>query len=154
MRRLHGHEHKHDQDHKHDHHAHEDHHHDHEHDHSHDDDYNNEYDIYPAEFIRLFESNEFKGKIIDVREDWEYERLHIEGSFSIPLRRLAEELHQFDKNDTYYILCSQGIRSSFAVEYLLSSDYQSVFNIQTGIFGVAEHLDHDSKRVPWLISSE
>jgi rhodanese-related sulfurtransferase len=148
--------------HQHDHptHEHHDHDHDHPHDHSphthehhnhdHDDDYNNEYDVYPKEFISMYESPTFVGSILDVRDEWEYEQLHIENSTSIPLRKIAEHVNKLDRDGLYYVICSQGIRSSFAAEFLLSCGFTRVYNIQTGIMGISETVDAQSYNPSWL----
>jgi rhodanese-related sulfurtransferase len=138
----HDHHHSHDHSHKHDHH--------HHHKHDHDDDYDNEFDIYPQEFLDLYEQPSFSGKIIDVREDWEFERIKIEGSISVPLRQFPEQIDRLDQDETYYLICSQGIRSSFASEYLLSLGFNRVYNIQTGIFGICDYLESISESPEWL----
>jgi rhodanese-related sulfurtransferase len=141
---AHGHEHRHhSSDHRHEHDHHDDQHH-------HDDDYDNEFDIYPQEFLDLYEQPSFNGKIIDVREDWEFERIKIEGSMSIPLRQFSEQIDRLNQDETYYLICSQGLRSSFASEYLLSLGFNRVYNIQTGIFGICDYLEGVSKSPEWL----
>jgi rhodanese-related sulfurtransferase len=127
------------------------HHDDNHHDHDHDDEYNNEYDVYPKEFINVYESSAFAGNILDVRDEWEYEQLHIENSTSIPLRKIAEHVNQLDKDGIYYVVCSQGIRSSFAAEFLLSCGFTKVYNIQTGIMGISETVEAQSYKPSWLI---
>lgn len=132
------------------HHHHSDHH-DHVHDHHHDDDYDNEYDVYPEEFLSLYNSTTFSGKIIDVRDNWEYAQMRIENSVSVPLRDFPEKIPHLAKDETYYILCSQGFRSSFAAEYLLSNGFAEVYNIQTGIIGIYEYLERSTQLPSWFI---
>ncbi|GGG00919.1 rhodanese-like domain-containing protein [Paenibacillus abyssi] len=107
--------------------------------------------MYPKEFVRLYQSPHFEGHIIDVREEWEFHKVKLLGSVSIPLRHLPERLDSLRPSEMYYIICSQGIRSSFAAEYLLESGYTDLRVIQTGIFGLCEYVEHEFGTVPWII---
>lgn len=89
--------------------------------------------------------------MIDVREDWEYQKVRIEPSLSIPLRHLPERIGTLDRGEKYYIICSQGIRSSFAVEYMMESDFQDLHNVQSGIYGICDMLEDEERQVPWIV---
>ncbi|GAX91356.1 rhodanese-like domain-containing protein [Effusibacillus lacus] len=125
--------------------------HDHNHTHHHDDDYDNEFDLYPMHLVPLLNQSSLEGTIIDVREQWEYEKVRIEGSVNIPMRQLPQSVSSLNHHDSYYIVCSQGFRGSYAAAYLRSLGYQKVYNIQTGIMGIAELLDRKQESPSWLL---
>ena len=143
------------QEHRHNHeHANDQHDNDHHHsdDHNHANDYDNEFDIYPQEFLGVFNNvSSFKCKIIDVREPWEVEEVKIAGSLSIPLQQLNQQVKQLQPDHAYYVICTQGFRSSYATAYLLSLGFENVYNIQTGLMGIIKHLGGEKNLPVWLI---
>lgn len=143
------HEHRHNHEHAN---VHLDHDHHHSDDHEHANDYDNEFDIYPQEFLEVFNNgSSFNGKIIDVREPWEVEDVKIAGSLSIPLQQLNQQVKQLQTDHAYYVICTQGFRSSYTAAYLLSLGFENVYNIQTGIMGIIEHLGEEQMSPVWLI---
>lgn len=152
------HHHEHSDDHHHHHHDSHDHHHhdrhhdshDHHHHHHPGDDYQNEFDIYPEQFLKIFADSNGMMKVLDIREEWEREQIYITGSLSIQMQKLIGSFNQLDPNETYYILCSQGFRSSFAGRYLLSQGFRYIHSVQTGIFGIYEYANKNHIKLDWL----
>ncbi len=125
--------------------------HHHVNDHNHTNDYDNDFDIYPQEFLRVFNNgSSFNGKIIDVRESWEIEEVKIADSLFIPLQKLNQQAKQLQSDHIYYVICTQGFRSSYTA-YLLSLGFENVFNIQTGLTRIIEHLGRKQMLPVWLI---
>ena len=122
-------------------------------DHDHTNDYDNEFDIYPQEFLKILKDGlSCNSKIIDVREAWEFEEVKIEGSLFIPLQQLYRQSKELSTEYIYYVICSQGFRSSYATAYMLSLGYENVYNIQTGLIGIIEYLAQQKLSHPvWLI---
>ncbi len=58
--------------------------------------------------------------IVDVREQWEYDEMHIQGVVHIPLKELSHHMKEFENYDTVITLCAHGVRSKKASEYLES----------------------------------
>lgn len=56
--------------------------------------------------------------LIDVREPAEYAAGHVPGAVSIPLGQLAARLADVPKNDTVFVICASGSRSSQAADTL------------------------------------
>lgn len=72
--------------------------------------------------------------LIDVRSEAEYQDGHIAGSTLIPLQILEREIEKkFPKNETLYIHCHSGGRSTQAVHLLQAKGYTNVFNVAGGI---------------------
>lgn len=73
--------------------------------------------------------------LIDVREQHEWDQLHIPGAIHIPKDVLAERINSVvkDKQTPIYIHCKGGIRSSYAAHELISMGYQHVYSVDGGI---------------------
>lgn len=71
--------------------------------------------------------------IIDVREQWEYDIAHIEGSVLIPLSTLPERAGTLDPSKQYAMLCHHGMRSEMAGNWLAQHGFAQLINIDGGI---------------------
>lgn len=71
-------------------------------------------------------------KIIDVRYQEEYEKVHIPGSVLFPLPELRSHIPSFDKSKEYLVLCAIGLRAAAATLLLRQQDINAVF-IEGGI---------------------
>lgn len=70
--------------------------------------------------------------IIDIRENYLYEKGHLFNSVNIPMNVLLNNPSKFiNKNETYYIYCSSGIRSKKTCELLRLLGY-NVINVIDG----------------------
>lgn len=56
--------------------------------------------------------------VFDVREPDEYLEVRIPGVIAVPLAGVADEIEQFRRNETLFVVCAKGGRSAAAVEYL------------------------------------
>jgi len=70
---------------------------------------------------------------VDVRGPREREQKHIEGSLSVPLNHLVEELKTLPKDRALLVYCAGGYRSSIAASVLKASGFRSVGEIAGGI---------------------
>jgi hydroxyacylglutathione hydrolase len=70
---------------------------------------------------------------VDVRGPREREQKHIEGSLSVPLNHLVEELKALPKDRALLVYCAGGYRSSIAASVLKASGFRSVGEIAGGI---------------------
>ncbi|GAB5551632.1 MAG: hypothetical protein Sapg2KO_12230 [Saprospiraceae bacterium] len=67
--------------------------------------------------------------LVDVREPFEYEAGHVEGSLNIPLGNVAAELERFESMSKPLILfCRSGGRSGVATKVLQSKGLEDVHN--------------------------
>jgi rhodanese-related sulfurtransferase len=71
-------------------------------------------------------------KVLDVREDYEWNAGHIEGAVHIPLGELPERLGELDPDTEYRGTCLRGGRSLRAVEWLNAQGYEAV-NVEGGM---------------------
>ncbi len=84
--------------------------------------------------------------IIDVRENYEYNRGHIKGAMNIPLSQLRERLNEIPKDKPVYLHCRTGQRSYNAALALQNLGFDNVINITGSFLGVSfyEHFNDKS----------
>jgi len=80
-------------------------------------------------------SNEKKAVIIDVREDSEWNAVHIPGAIHIPLGQLSNRLSELQsyKNTAIITQCRSGARSAKALDILKSAGFTQVQNMEGGL---------------------
>ncbi|WP_309669561.1 HesA/MoeB/ThiF family protein [Gemmatimonas sp.] len=71
--------------------------------------------------------------IIDVREQWEYDLVHLPVSTLIPLSTLASRANDLDPSRSYALLCHHGMRSEMAANWLMQHGFSRLINIDGGI---------------------
>lgn len=70
--------------------------------------------------------------IVDVRNDEETAMGVIPGAKTIPMDQIPDNLNEFNKDETYYIICAAGARSAKVVEYLEDKGVHAV-NVEGGM---------------------
>lgn len=88
-------------------------------------------EISTKELEQIINTNEALN-LVDVREDDEVASGKIPQAVHIPLGEIPENLHQFDKGKSYYIICHSGGRSGRACQFLSQQGYD-VTNIAGGM---------------------
>lgn len=81
-------------------------------------------------------------QILDVRESWEYDIAHIEGTTLIPLGGLAQKMDKLDRACEILVVCHHGIRSAHACYLLERNGFQTI-NLAGGIDRWAKEIDLD-----------
>jgi rhodanese-related sulfurtransferase len=71
--------------------------------------------------------------VIDVREQWEYDLVHLPISTLIPLSALAAKASDLDPSRSYALLCHHGMRSEMAANWLMQHGFSRLINIDGGI---------------------
>ncbi|MBK6905413.1 MAG: rhodanese-like domain-containing protein [Saprospirales bacterium] len=67
--------------------------------------------------------------IIDVRETWEFQAGHVEGSFNMPLGEVPGRVKEFlDMQGPIILVCASGNRSGMAANFLSARGILKVFN--------------------------
>jgi len=100
----------------------------------------------PQELKEYLETADEKPLLIDVREPWEYERCHIEGSRLIPRDELAEVSQELDPEREIVVICHYGVRSYDAAMYLEQTGFENVGNLDGGIDAWAQEVDREMPR--------
>ena len=71
--------------------------------------------------------------LLDVREPYEFEYAHIEGSVLIPLSLIPLRIDELDINQEIVVICHHGIRSMQASAYLERCGFNNIYNLKGGI---------------------
>jgi len=79
--------------------------------------------------------------ILDVREPWEYERVHLPDCLHIPMDDLRDRLDELDREQTYVILCHHGNRSLQVATFMQSRGFKNIINLAGGIEDWAVSLE-------------
>jgi adenylyltransferase/sulfurtransferase len=97
------------------------------------------------ELKRVLESPSARIKVIDVREPYEYQIAHIEGTMLMPLSELGDRFTELPTDQTYYLLCKVGMRSMQALGFLREQGFKNLKNVSGGITAWSQEID---PRVP------
>jgi len=100
-------------------------------------------ELFPWDLTERLENE--KILIVDIREPYEYEAMHIQDSLNVP-RGILETACEYDFEETVpelveardkevVLVCRSGNRSIFAAEVLQKMGYQHVYSLQTGLRG-------------------
>lgn len=71
-------------------------------------------------------------KVVDVRNQAEFEEAHLENAIHIPLRDLESRLRELHPDTTYYIHCAGGYRSVIAQSILQRDGFNHTVNVLGG----------------------
>ena len=99
--------------------------------------------------MKNLSSNEVKSLIdnsdniclLDVREIWEFEKCHIEGSILIPMQSIPDNLSQLDPQQETIVICHHGIRSRVVANFLEQHGFNQVINLAGGVDAWSHDVD-------------
>lgn len=76
-----------------------------------------------------------KTVVIDVREQDEFLKSHIDNAINVPLGKLEEKLKTLEqyKNQPIVVTCQTGARSVVACKTLTKAGFEQIFNMQGGM---------------------
>lgn len=91
--------------------------------------------IIPDELLEMINNDECI--IIDVREQFEYESGHIDGSVLVPMYDLFNDISPVKKYDDKKIVlvCSSGHRSYYTGKFLEENGIKKIYNLYNGLYG-------------------
>ena len=117
-------------------------------------------EIFPWDLEEKLESDE-KPILLDVREPYEFDAMHIQGALNVP-RGILETACEYDYEETVpelveardkeiVIICRSGNRSVFAAEVMQKMGYKNVVSLKTGMRGWSDYeqpmIDKDNNEV-------
>lgn len=79
--------------------------------------------------------------LLDVRQDWEYDICHLQGSLLIPMAHIPTELDELDKDRETVVICHHGIRSRQIGYYLEQAGFDNIINLKGGLNAWAKIID-------------
>jgi len=89
-------------------------------------------EITPREVKDLLVRDE-KLLFVDVREPWEYQTTHIEGSVLIPLGQIPSNLARLENAEQLVLFCHHGMRSLDAAAWLRAQGVEGAKSMTGGI---------------------
>jgi rhodanese-related sulfurtransferase len=78
---------------------------------------------------------------VDVREKWEYDTTHIEGSTLIPLGEIPANLARLERAEQVVCFCHHGMRSLDAAAWLRSKGVEGARSMTGGIDRWSNEVD-------------
>ena len=100
-------------------------------------------ELYPQELKAYIGEASTPPILIDVREQWEYDVVHLPNSKLVPMAQLSECLDDLDQDDEIVLICHHGIRSRAAALYLEQQGFKKVINLKGGIDAWAKEVDYN-----------
>jgi rhodanese-related sulfurtransferase len=98
--------------------------------------------ITPGELAAwLLDAQREKPVLLDVREPWEYEKAHIEGTLLIPMREVPARVAQIDEAKEVVAICHHGGRSMQVAMFLEKNGFKRVHNLVGGIDAWSRTVD-------------
>lgn len=82
-----------------------------------------------------------KPLLLDVRENWEFETCHIEGSTQIPMHLIPIRVSELDDDRDIVCVCHHGARSMQAAAFLERNGFSNITNLTGGIHAWAVQVD-------------
>ena len=104
-----------------------------------------EFTIHPNELKYMIDSGR-NFVLLDVREDWEFQLVHIDGAVSIPLGELPKRYGELSPIDEIIVYCHHGMRSLDAAYLLQQLGFKSVLSVAGGIDQWASEIDQNLQR--------
>ena len=80
-------------------------------------------------------------RLLDVREPWEFELAHIEGSELLPMQTIPNQIDQLDRSHPTVVICHHGTRSLQVVAFLERLGFENLHNLRGGIDAWARQVD-------------
>jgi rhodanese-related sulfurtransferase len=84
--------------------------------------------------------------LVDVREPWEFERCHIDGSHLVPLGQLVARVGELPRERPIVVVCHHGNRSGVATDFLRRAGFADVWNLRGGVAAWATDVDPSMPR--------
>lgn len=82
-----------------------------------------------------------KLQLLDVREEWEFQTAHIEGSLLIPMGQVASRIAELDSTAETVVICHHGGRSMQVAGLLEQLGFPQVVNLAGGVDAWARLVD-------------
>ena len=98
-------------------------------------------ELYPKELKAYIGEASNPPLFIDVREQWEYDVVHLPNSKLIPMAQLPQQLDELNQDAELVVVCHHGIRSRAVALYLEKQGFKKVINLKGGIDAWAKEVD-------------
>jgi rhodanese-related sulfurtransferase len=82
-----------------------------------------------------------KPVLLDVRENWEFETCHIDGSVQIVMNTIPARIDELDEDAEIVCICHHGARSMQVAAFLERNGFGRMVNLTGGIHAWALQVD-------------
>jgi rhodanese-related sulfurtransferase len=89
----------------------------------------------------LADAGRAKPLLLDVREPWEWQTAHIDGSQHIPMREVPARIAELDPAREVVAICHHGGRSLQVAAFLEKNGFSKVHNLQGGVDAWSRTVD-------------
>ncbi|HRP66905.1 MAG TPA: rhodanese-like domain-containing protein [Thauera sp.] len=79
--------------------------------------------------------------LLDVREPWEFQICHIDGSLPMPMSSVPARFAELDRDAEIVVVCHHGGRSAQVCMFLEHQGFTRVINLAGGVAGWAAQVD-------------
>jgi len=90
---------------------------------------------------RLADTSREKPVLLDVREPWEFDTCHIEGSQLVPMASVPARVVELDAAAETVVICHHGARSANVGMFLERQGFTNVINLAGGVAAWAAQVD-------------
>jgi len=98
-------------------------------------------ELTPDECKAYLDQAENRPLLLDVREPWEYQIVHLEDSQLVPMREIPAAIETLDPHQEIIVICHHGIRSRQVAQFLEHQGFSDVVNLAGGLDAWARHTD-------------
>ena len=81
--------------------------------------------------------------LLDVREPWEFDICHIDGSINLPMGQVPQRLDDLHEADEIIVICHHGVRSLRVIQFLQQHALGNLVNLDGGVDAWARSVDPD-----------
>jgi rhodanese-related sulfurtransferase len=89
----------------------------------------------------LADDTRAKPVLLDVRENWEFDTCHIDGSVLIPMNTIPGRIDDLDEDADIVCICHHGARSLNVAAFLERNGFGKMVNLTGGIHAWALQVD-------------
>ncbi|MBK6658469.1 MAG: sulfurtransferase [Proteobacteria bacterium] len=82
-----------------------------------------------------------QARLLDVREDWEYELAHVDGALHVPMGEIPARYAELPADEPLIVICHHGMRSLQVAQFLAARGFADVANLDGGIDAWAATVD-------------
>ena len=79
--------------------------------------------------------------LLDVREAWEFQAGHIDGSLTMPMNTIPDRLSDLDAQQPSICICHHGVRSMQVALFLERNGFTAIGNLTGGVHTWALQVD-------------
>ncbi len=79
--------------------------------------------------------------LVDVREPWEWQLAHIDGSVHLPMNLIPLRMNELPDDRPLVIICHHGVRSYQVALYLQQAGFDQLASLKGGVEAWASDID-------------